>query len=547
MRRILRERWVPFIVILASLALVATACGGSDDEASDNETTTTSGAADTTAAPGDTTETTTAPEPTEPPTAGGDLVVGRTGDIDIVDPHLATAFQTFRTLELVFDTLLGLDQDLAVVPALAQEWAFSDDGMTLTLTLMDGVKFHDGSAFDSADVVASLERVLDEATGAVARSNVLGVVGIEAPDAGTVVLELAGPDASILATLADVNLSMLSSDAIAAGTVDREPVGTGAFKWSEWKQGTSVTLAANGDYWRDGPFVDSIEFRVIPDESSVLSGLKAGEIHLAPLTDPVIVLQASDPLVVYRTPALSYHVLMLNGDREPMTDVKVRQAISCAVNRQEVIDSAALGEGAVTGPITIPAYRSDTDGLPCGGERDVERAKSLLTEAGFGSGITLNTIVIAGETSTATAEGEALQSQLAEAGINLELEVLETGTYVDRWLAADFDAAVALNGGRPDPHPMYVRYWTSDGNLNSVAGYRSDTLDQLMADGQTETDPAKRVAAYDALSEELQTQVPWVWVFTGYEYRVTDPSVSGFVPMPNGSLQYLRQTAINEQ
>lgn len=544
MRNLLRGRRFPLLVLLMVIALVAAACGGSSDEGSDGDTTVTTVADDATTTTAGS-ETAASTDTTAAPAEGGNLVVGRTGDIDILDPHLATAFQSFRTLELVYDSLLGLDPDLTVVPSLAEEWSFSDDGLALTLTLREGVSFHDGSPFDSEDVVASLERILDEETGAVARSNVLGIVGITAPDAGTVVLELANRDASILASLADVNLAMLSSDAIAAGTVDREPNGTGAFKWSEWKQGTSVTLDANGDYWREGPFVDAIEFRVIPDESSILSGLRAEEIDFAPLTDPVVVLQASDPLVVYRTPALSYHVLQLNADRDVLADVKVRQAISCAVDRQEVIDSAALGEGAVTGPITIPAYRSDSDGLPCGGTRDIETAKQLLADAGYADGVTLNTIVIAGEFSTATAEGEALQAQLAEAGIKLELEVLETGTYVDRWLAADFDAAVALNGGRPDPHPMYVRYWTSDGNLNSVAGYRSDGLDELMVAGQAETDAATRVTIYDQLSEELQTQAPWIWLYTGFEYRVTTDGVSGFTPMPNGSLQYLRETTLS--
>lgn len=535
MRKLTRGRWFPLIALLMVLALVAAACGGSDDGATDDTTVTTESGGD------DTTETTTAAE-----ASGGDLVVGRTGDIDVLDPHLATAFQSVRTLDLVYESLLSLDPDLAVGPSLAKEWSFSDDGLTLTMTLQDGVSFHDGSAFDSEDVVASIERVLDEASAAVVRANLLSITDITAPDAGTVVLTLANKDASILASLADVNAAILSSDAIAAGTVDREPNGTNAFVWSEWKQGTSVTLTANGSYWADGPYIDSIEFRVIPDESSVLSGLKAGEVDLGVLTDPVIVIQANDPLVVYRTTALAYHALMLNGDRDPLTDQKIRQAISCAIDRQEVIDTAALGEGAVTGPITIPAYLSDTDGLPCGGQRDVEKAKSLLAEAGYADGFALNTIVISGETSTATAEGESLQAQLAEVGITLELEVLETGTYVDRWLAADFDAAVALNSGKADPHQMYARYWPSDGNLNEIAGYRSDTLDELMAAGQAETDPAKRVATYDSLSEELQAQSPWIWVFTGFEYRVTTDAVSGFVPMPNGSLQYLKHTTLEQ-
>lgn len=478
------------------------------------------------------------------PTAGGNLVVGRTGDIDALDPHRATAFQTVRTLELVYDSLLGLDPELNVIPSLAESWSFTDDGLTLELKLRPAVSFHDGSVFDSADVVASLERILDENTAAVVRSNLLGIENIKAIDEQTVVISLSSTDASILASLADPNVSMLSAAAIVAGTVDKKPNGTGAFVWGEWKQGTSVTLNANSDYWGDGPFVDSVELRVIPDESSVLAGVKAGEIDIAVLTDPVVVLQATSPLVVHRTPALAYHALMLNGSREPLTNVLVRQAISCAIDRQEVIDTAALGEGSITGPITIPAYRSDTDGLPCGGQSDVAEAKRLLVEAGVADGITLNTIVISGESSTGTAEGQSVQAQLAEVGITLELEVLETGIYVDRWLAADFDIAVAQNSGKPDPHQLYARYWPSDGNLNKIAGYHSEKLDELMAAGNAETDPVKRVAVYDQLSEELSMQSPWVWMYTGFEYRVTSGAVSGFVPMPNGSLQFVRQTSL---
>lgn len=519
----------------ASLAimLVVSACTGGG--------TTTSVAGPSTTAEADASGSTT----TTTPVASAELVVGRTGDIDIVDPHLATAFQSVRTLELVYESLTALDQDLNVVPALAESWTFSDDGLTLTLDLRDGVVFHDGSVFDAEDVTASIDRILDEATGAVARSNLASITGVSAPDPGTVVLELAAPDASILASLADLNTAMVSSAAIADGSIGTQPNGTGAFRWESWEQGSAINLAGNPDFWGGAPAIETLILRVIPDEASILSGLRAGEIDLAVMSDPVIVGQITEPeLTVLRTPALSYHVLQLNGDRPPLDDARVRQAISCAVDRQEVVDLAALGEGEVTGPLTIPAYRSDTDGLPCDGVRDVEEAKRLLGEAGLADGFSLNTIVITGEYATAGAEAEVLQAQLAEAGITLELEVLETATYVDRWLAADFDAAVALNGGRVDPHQMYARYWTSTGNLNTVAGYRSDRLDELMAAGQAETDPEARKAIYDQFSEELQSQAPWIWLFTGFEYQVHGAGVSGFVPMSNGSLRYLSQTSI---
>lgn len=235
---------------------------------------------------------------------------------------------------------------------------------------------------------------------------------------------------------------------------------------------------------------------------------------------------------------------MLNNTVEPLDNQQVRQAIACAIDREELIETAAFGEGEITGPFTSPNYESDPyDGLPCDG-RDVELAQNLMREAGHEDGFSLETIVITGEYDTAIDEAQSLQAQLSEIGVELELEQLETNVYVDRWLAADFDAAVALNGGRPDPHHMYARYFTSDGNLNEVATYSDPELDQMFADGKAETDPGARAEIYAEISRHLLDASPWAWVFTGYEYRVLQPEVEGFVPMPTGSLKSLRSVRV---
>lgn len=474
------------------------------------------------------------------------LVVARTGDIDNLDPHLATAFQTYQALELVYDTLFELDADLNVQPGLAEDWSYSDDGTTLSITLRDDATFHGGDTFDSEDAKATLERILDEETGAVARANLLSIESVEAPDATTLELALSEADATIPAALADVNTSMLSSDAIEAGTIGTEPGGTGPFVYEDWTQGQSFSVTAYDDHWGGAPNVAGVEIRVIPDESSVLAGLRADEFHLGVLTDPTVVTQAGDDLTVERTPALAYHALMMNSSRDQLQDQAVRQAIACAIDRQEVVDSAILGEGEVTGPWTIPAYAGDPyAGLPCDGP-DPEMAQQMLSDAGVETPISLNTIVMTGGYATAVNEAQSLQAQLSAVGVELELEQLETNVYVDRWLAGDFDAAVALNGGRPDPHLMYVRYFTSDGNLNEVAQYSSDELDQLFAEGKAETDPDARAEIYDQIATQLLEAAPWAWVFNGFEYRVLQPEVEGFTPTPTGSLKSLREVTISQ-
>jgi peptide/nickel transport system substrate-binding protein len=475
---------------------------------------------------------------------GDTLVVGNTADPDTLDPWKATQFQAVHTLEQIYGTLTELDTDLNVVPGLAEGWQYSPDGKILTLTLRKGVTFQDGKPFTSADVKSSLDRLLDPKTAAVARSYIASIQQVAAPDPNTVVLTLSTPDAGLLSSFATVNLAMLSKDDT-ADTIAKKPNGTGPFAFKTRQTNQSITLAANPAYWGDKPKIRTLEFRVIPDVSSVVSTLQSGNVQFAVLNDPIVAKAAiSSGLTVQKTPNLSYHVLQLNGRQSPLDNVNVRLAISCAIDRKQVLDTAALGDGSVTGPITSPAFQSDPDSRPCP-TRDVARAKSLLAGAGLAGGLTLKTIVSQGEYATSVAEAQNLQAQLKDAGITLDLQVLESGAYVARWKAADFDAAVALNGARPDPDSTYSRYFTSTGSFNKVAGFSSAELDQLFAKGKATTDLNQRKATYTTMSKYLEDNAVWVWLFRSYDYTATTKGVSGFKPMPNGSLQYLRSTSVS--
>ena len=471
----------------------------------------------------------------------GTLVVGITSDPDTLFPWKATQFQAVAILTTIYGTLTELDQDLNVVPGIAESWTASADGKTLTFTLRDGVTFQDGTPLTSADVKASLDAINTDATGAVAKSTLASVTAVDAPDPKTVVLTLSGPDAGILAGLASINLAILPAGAT-EDALKAAPNGTGPFTFSSRTPNESISLVANPTYWRGAPKLAGLEFRVIPDETSVVSGIQSGNVQFATLYDPLVAQTATGPGInVVKTPQLSYNVLQLNAQRAPLNDVNVRLAISCAIDRQQVLDTAALGEGAVTGPITSPAYKSDPNSRPCP-TRDVAKAKEYLAKAGKPDGFTIGTIVATGEPPTAQNEAQNIQAQLTEAGITLNLEVLDNDTYVKRWLAADFDTAVALNGGRPDPDGMYGRYFTSTGNLNKVAGFSSPALDALFAQGKATIDPAARKPIYTQISNYLEDNAVWVWLYSSDTYTATTPNVSGFVPMANGSLQYLRQT-----
>ncbi len=486
------------------------------------------------------------------------LIMARAVDATGLDPHTQTAFASLRLTELIYEPLMQVDENLEVVPALAESWEFSDDGMALTFHLRQGVTFHDDSDFTSADVVASFDRILNEETGSATRTNLLSITSIDAPDDFTVVLNLSLPDVPLLSALASANAAILSSDVIESGDPTTDAIGTGPFKLDSWTPEETTLLSANENWWGEGPNVDGIEIRIIPDESTIFAALRAGEIDFAMLNDPLIATLPTDgsDVTVNRAPDIAYHVLQLramdipaepgtpSAVDNPLAVLEVRQAISCAIDRQDVVDAAALGEGVVTGPLTMPSFALPTDQLFCY-EQDLDQARALMEQAGYETGFDLTVIVATAEPPTALTEAETIQAQLAEININIEIEPLELSVYVDRWLAGDFDAAIALNGGRTDPYTMYSRYWQFGAQFGNVAGYIDETLDQLMKSGQIETDPDARKAIFDQFQTHLAETSPWIWLYSGYLYTAQTSAVEGFVPNSTGSLVSLSQVTLN--
>ncbi|MGV8831624.1 MAG: ABC transporter substrate-binding protein [Devosia sp.] len=462
-----------------------------------------------------------------------------------LDPHKQTAFSSLRLLELVYEPLVRLDTKLNVVPAIATSWEFSTDAKTLTFHLDPKAKFTNGNQVTSADVKASFERLLDEATAAAARSNFVSIESIDTPDNATVVFHLSTADVPILVAMATINAAIVPASEIEAGTIGTKAVGSGPFKLDSWEPNAKEVLSANTD-WAGGPLkIDGLDISVLPDESAILASLRAGQIDFALLNDPLIatLVPTEANLELNRVPGLAYNVLQLNPSRAPMDNLMVRQAISCAVDRQEIVDSALAGEGKVTGPLTMPAFADDPDTLFCY-KQDLAKAKQLMADAGFADGFSATVIAANGEPPVASSEAQVLQSQLAEIGVKLDIKMMELNVYIDAWLAGDFDMAVAQNGGRPDPYPMYNRYFTKGGNLVKVSNFTDDELDSLMKQGQAETDPAKRVEIFQKFEQRLAEQSPWIWLSTGYSYTAQLKTVSGYEGSPTGTLFGLTKVSV---
>jgi ABC-type transport system substrate-binding protein len=309
-------------------------------------------------------------------------VVANTSSVQKLDPQIATSFLDLQALGLIYQPLVTLSSSLQVVPDLASSWTFSSDSKSVTFTLRSGVKFDDGTSLTSADVKASLERVLNPKTGAAAASNISTVASISAPTPQTVTLKLTHPDFSILYGLTTTNLSILPASAITAGTIASKPDGTGPFTFVSWSPGTSLTLAKNPSYWGGAPSIKQVVFRTIPDEQSVASALQAGTVQMGLLTQPQVVKTLGGSLQVDKELDLNYRALMLQDRTGPLANADARLAIGCALNRTDILANAALGQGKVVGPVPLGPYAPNPAAGPCG-TQNLSQAAQYLAKAGM--------------------------------------------------------------------------------------------------------------------------------------------------------------------
>jgi peptide/nickel transport system substrate-binding protein len=494
------------------------------------------------------TEATTAPAAVTPK-AGGTLIFARASEAQGLDPHLQTAFSSFLVMEFIYEPLFTYDPDMKLIGLLAESWSWSADGLTLTVKLRPNVKFHNGDPMTADDVKFSIDRVLDEATGAAGRSYITDITQVNVVDPLTVDFVLSKPNVTILSGMTSTNLAIIDKALVEGGADPGQTVvGTGPFKLESWEPDKVLILAKNPDYWMPGlPILDKIEMRVIPDEAAILAGLRAGEIDFAQFNSPTTALTAEKEggdLTVLRVPSLAYHVLQLNPAHEVFQDERVRQAVSCGIDRQQVIDSASLGEGQVTGPVTNPFYATPVNELFCY-QRDVEKAKQLLADAGA-TNVSFTIMAAFDEPPTAVAEAQSIQAQLAEVGITVEIETLELGVYVDRWLAGDFDATVALNGGGAEPSLELGRYWKFGATFETVSNYQTQELTDLLNQAEVETNETTRIDLFHQVEAILTQASPWVWLYTGNDYRVLQPWVKDFVFTSATGNIYLRQAWLDK-
>ncbi len=474
------------------------------------------------------------------------LTIGVDQEAVGLDPHIVTAFSSHRRIDLLYNRLTRLDENLSVVPDLAESWEIPDN-LTYIFHLRKGVKFHNGREMVADDVKYSLERVLDKKTASPGRSYISLITSIDIIDPYTVKINLSAPLASFLNALTSNNLSIVPREAVEAnGNLQKVAVGTGPFMLKEWIPDNSMTLVKNPDYFvKNSPKVDKVIFRVIPEAASLLSGVKSGDLDIAIINDGATIRQADkiSQVTVLSKPGINVRTFGFNTTRKPFNDKRVREALALAINRDEIVSLAEFGMGSPTGPIPVSAkeWALPLSKLPFSAP-DYNRAKALLADAGYPNGFTFN-IVCSSTYEGGLAVAQVIQNELKNIGVTANLEVVEWGVYIDRWVKRDFDSMVEIRGGSGDPDRFLYRTLYSTGGVNNFM-FKNAEVDRLLDLGRSQTVPKERKTTYDKLQKVLAEEAPVIFLYCPNENYVLGPRVEEFKPIGNGSLYYISETSV---
>ncbi len=482
------------------------------------------------------------------------LVVGQIAEPASLDPHVSTAANDFRIAVNIYDGLVrNKAGTLEIEPALATDWTISDDGLEYVFNLREGVTFHDGTPFNAEAVKFNFDRMLDEThpfadTGPFPLSFFFSSVeSVEVVDDLTVKFTLNEAFAPFMSNLASPTGLIVSPAAVEASGADygRNPVGTGPFKFEEWQSNTSVVASRNDDYWDGAPALEAVIFRPITDANTRVAEMLSGGIDVLLETPPDNVAQFRDDANYEVVEAVGPHVwyVMLNAKEGPFTDVRVRQAVNYAVNKESLVNDVLQGTAEVSaGPIPPAfnwAYNEEVDPYPY----DPEMARQLLAEAGA-EGASLTFLVTEGGSGMLdpVPMGTAIQADLAAVGLDVEIQTYEWNTFlseVNPGLEGKADMAeMAWMTSDPDTLPfltLRTAAFPDQGGFNS-SYYSNPEVDALLDQARVSTDPDERAELYKQVQALTNEDAPWLFVANWKQNAVVTSAVGDFELQPDFGL-----------
>lgn len=466
------------------------------------------------------------------------LRIGLGADPDMLDPHLARTYYGRFVFAAMCDRLVDVDENLKVVPGLATDWKWSEDGKTLTMNLRQGVTFQDGETFDADAVKFNIDRALT-LPGSLRKSEISSIESVEVASPSQVIFHLKTADAALLSQLTDRAGAMLAPKAAAKPNFATHPVCSGPYQFVSRVQQDRIVLKRFENYWNKAAYhFDKVVFLPIPDASVRLANLRSGDLDLTEgiAASDVKTVEADSKLALAKTTGLGYQGItfnIANGKVDPANpfakDARVREAFSLAIDRD------ALNQVAFEGVYT-PANQAFSPVSPYHvklpiAPRDVEKARALLAAAGVKTPVNVTLLVTNNPTSQQV--GQVIQAMVSEAGFNVNLQMSEFASLLDRQQRGDYQLSLSGWSGRPDPDGSIFSFINSKGTLND-GRYSNPQVDSWLTEARQTNDQATRQALYDKVVKQLQTDMPIAYLY--FEPRIfgMNKKLQGFKAWPDG-------------
>ncbi len=490
----------------------------------------------------------------EKPCYGDTIVLGSIGDASNLIPILASDGVSHQVAGYIYNGLVKYDKDLKITGDLAESWDISPDNLSITFHLKKGVQWHDGTPFTADDVLFTYNITIDPKTPTPYKENFKQLKSVKVIDPLTIRVEYREPYAKALITWAASILPMhlLKGEDITQSPLSRKPVGTGPFKFKEWHSGERIVLEYNQDYFEGRPYIDRIVLRIIPDMATMFLELKAGKIDMMNLTPLQYKRQTNQPdfnktYTKYRYLAFAYTYLGYNLLDPLFKDIRVRQAISYTINREELVTGVLFGLGRVASgpykPGTWP-YNPDVERF----DYDPAKARILFKEAGWedrdndgaledanGKPFKFTIITNQGNDSRLKA-AQIIQQRLREAGITVEIRVIEWAAFLKEFIEKRNFQATILGWNilqDPDLYNVWHSEKSEPGGLNFIS-FKNKRVDELLEKGRRILEQEKRKGSYFEIQEILAKEQAYTFLWVPDSLPVVNSRFKNITPAPAG-------------
>ncbi len=481
------------LLLLGLLSAVLCGCGG--------------GSADKTPEGG---QTSGSSEPAAQPAADhpNEITVGIAQDLDeSLDPHKAVAAGTKEVMFNVFEGLMKPTPEGDLIPAVAEKYEVSDDQLVYTFTIRDGIKFHNGQPVTAGDVVNSITRCIEPSeAGVLAVEPLSAVEKVTGMDERTVQIRLKEPNTEFLAYL---TLAILPAE---YDGQDTAPVGTGPFKFVSRAAQDNIVLERFDDYWGEKAYLDKVTYKIIENADSILMSLQSGAVDLFAHLTSTQVAQLGDDFNIEEGTMNLVQAMYLNHAEKPFDDVRVRQALCCAIDRQQILDLAFDGYGSLIGSSMYPAFgKYFDDSLTNFYTHDVEKAKALLADAGYPDGFSM-TITVPSNYQPHIDTAQVIVEQLKEVGITAEILPVTWESWLnDTYVGRQFQATVVgVDASTMTARALLERFTSTAGN--NFINYNNAEYDAFFQEAVSAADDAAQTAAYKKAEANLTENAANVYI-----------------------------------